>query len=380
MKKQLFLLPVIAVILLHSCQSSKVNILGRMVGHSDKEIYLEQASLSKHTIVDSTTLDKNGEYSFTMKDVSSSPLVYNIVYQGERIPLLIAAGDKLTVESVGSIVRNYNISGSKENELLQKFYQPYVIGAQNLNVIAAKYAREGISDTEREKLSKEYVVEYYRIRREQLAFIIENKDYIASVYALYQRLPGDQNLFNGDSDVIYYRTVAEAIQKSYPESSYLTVLNNDIMQMNVKMKLESEMKEVGFPEIEMNDMYGKKQTLSALVGKVVLLDFWSAELGSSNAINADLKDTYAKYKDAKVPFEVYQIAIDNSKTLWINSVQEQALPWISVSDLQGEASTALSLYNIQKLPSNFLIDKGGNIVARNVYGNVLEQRLNSLTK
>lgn len=380
MNRQLFSLSIASLILLGSCQSSKVEVAGRFVGHNDKNIYLEHASLLNQTIIDSTILDDEGKYSFELKNVSNNPSIYNIVYQGERIPLLITAGDKLSVESVGSVIRNYNVSGSKECELLQKFYQPYVIGAQNLNKIATAYTNAEINDAERKELSKEYTKEYYRIRREQLAFIIENKDYLAAVYALYQRLPGDQNLFNGDSDVIYYRTVAEAIGKSYPQSSYLTLLNNDIMRMDAQMKLKSEIKEVGFPDLEINDMYGKNQRLSSLIGKVVLLDFWSVELGNSNIINADLKEIYAKYKDANTPFEIYQVAIDSSKPLWINSVQEQSLPWISVSDLNGQASTALTLYNIQKLPSNFLIDKEGNIVARNIYGKVLEQELSNLTK
>ena len=122
------------------------------------------------------------------------------------------------------------------------------------------------------------------------------------------------------------------------------------------------------------------QDLSSLAGKVVLLDFWSAELGNSNVYNAELKETYRKYADAPTSFEVYQVAIDTSKPLWITAVQEQQLPWISVSDLRGRASTALTLYNVQKLPANFLIDRQGAIVARDIYGKSLEEKLDELTR
>ena len=60
-------------------------------------------------------------------------------------------------------------------------------------------------------------------------------------------------------------------------------------------------------------------------------------------------------------------------------MQEQALPWISVSDLRGQASPAVGLYNISKLPTNFLIDRGGNIVARDIYGKSLESKIEELT-
>ena len=103
-------------------------------------------------------------------------------------------------------------------------------------------------------------------------------------------------------------------------------------------------------------------------------------MGNSNVFNAELKDIYGKFAGAEIPFEVYQVAIDTSKALWITAVQEQQLPWVSVSDLRGSASNALALYNVQKLPANFLIDKEGNIVAKNIYGKSLEDKLAELTR
>ena len=270
--------------------------------------------------------------------------------------------------------------GSAESELLRQFYQDFVTGAQRLDNIAAQFAKPGLTEEERKSLVEEYTAEYYRIRREQLRFIIENKSSLAAVYALYQRLPGDRYLFNGDSDVVYFRTVAEALEKSYPDSPYLQSLTAEIARMDARISLTSQISEAGYPDLEMTDIYGKKIRLSSLTGKVVLLDFWSAELGSSNALNADLKELYKKYEDAPVGFEVYQVAIDTSKPLWINAVQEQQLPWISVSDLRGRGSSALGLYNVQKLPANFLIDKEGSIVARDIYGKSLEEKLDELTK
>ena len=220
----------------------------------------------------------------------------------------------------------------------------------------------------------------YRIRREQLRFIVENKASLAAVYALYQRLPGDKDLFNGDSDVVYFRTVAEAVEQSYPESPYLQSLLSDIARMDARINLTSQINEAKYPDLEIADIYGRKTRLSSLAGKVVLLDFWSAELGNSNALNAELKEIYAKYTDAATPFEVYQVAIDSSKPLWITAVQEQQLPWISVCDLRGQASPSLGLYNVRKLPANFLIDKEGSIVARDIYGKSLDARLAELTK
>ena len=380
MNKQTLFVSLTAAVMLCACQSSKVKISGRFVGNDAKDVYLEQVLPLTQSVIDSAVLDKDGNYRFELKGVAKTPSLYNIIYNGERIPLFLAGGEKLSLNSVGSVVRNYTVEGSKESELLRQFYQAFVSGAQRLDNIASQFAKATLSEEDRQALVKEYTAEYYRIRREQLRFIIENKASLAAVYALYQRLPGDTYLFNGDSDVVYYRTVAEAIEQTYPESPYLQSLQAEIARMDARISLTSQITEARHPDLELTDIYGKKIRLSSLAGKVVLLDFWSAELGSSNALNADLKELYRKYADAPVGFEVYQVAVDTSKPLWITAVQEQQLPWISVSDLRGRSSVALGLYNVQRLPANFLIDKEGTIVAKNIYGKSLEAKLDELTK
>ena len=123
-------------------------------------------------------------------------------------------------------------------------------------------------------------------------------------------------------------------------------------------------------------MYGNKVALSSLEGNVILVDFWSAEMGNSNALNADLKEIYDKYEDRG--FRVYQVAADTSKAVWIGAVQEQRLPWVSVCDFRGERSPLLGVYNVRKLPSNFLIDRKGNIIAKDIYSTALDRRLAEL--
>ena len=377
MNKQTLFVTLTTAALMCGCQSSKVKISGRFVGGDAKNIYLEQVLPLTQSVVDSAALAPDGSYRMELTGVAKTPSLYNVIYDGERIPLLLAGGDRLTLGSVGSVIRNYTVEGSSESELLRQFYQAFVTGAQQLENMGTEFARK-LTDEERKSLIKEYTAEYYRIRREQLRFIIEHKASLAAVYALYQRLPGDTYLFNGDSDVVYYRTVAEALQESYPESPYLQSLQAEIARMDARISLTSQITEARHPDLELTDIYGKKIRLSSLAGKVVLLDFWSAELGSSNALNADLKELYRKYADAPVGFEVYQVAVDTSKPLWITAVQEQQLPWISVSDLRGRSSVALGLYNVQRLPANFLIDKEGTIVAKNTsYAHSLIPDLNA---
>ena len=370
--KRLFFAVVVLMMALSSCQSSKVKIAGRFVGSDADMVYLEQNTTLEQTIIDSVKLADDGSFTLKINEATATPTLYNVIYNNERIPLLVKRGDKISVQSAGSVLRNCEVEGSEESVLLHSFNKKYINNVALLNEIIAKYT-DGLSEEQTKAISKEYTELYRNIKRSQLRFIIENKSTIAAVYALYQRIPNDANLFNGDSDVIYYRTVAEAIEQSYPESPYLPILRTQIARMDAQLNLLSNIKETSFPEIKMADMYGNQKSLSALEGNVILLHFWSASIGNGNAINADLKEIYAKYHEQG--FEIFQVGIDSSKATWINSVQEQKLPWISVSDLQGQASNSLKLYNVSKLPANYLIDRDGNIVAKDLTGEKLEAEI-----
>lgn len=369
-----YLLFLLTAALLCGCHSSKLKLSGRFVGSEASHVYLEHFAPGGEVLVDSVALDASGNYAFLLRKVVADPELYTLRCGNEQVPLLLCGGDRVEVSALGSVVRNYTVSGSDESALLRDFYQSYTTGLRQLDDLAAQYARS--TGEEKNQAIAAYTEEFRRIKREQLRFVIEHKNSLAAVYALYQRLPGDPYLFNAESDLVYYRTVAEALAESYPASNYRKGLEREIERMASQQKLLANVRESTYPDLELCDMYGKKIRLSSLAGKVILLDFWSAELGNANVLNAELKQLYAAY--ATRGFEVYQVAVDRSKPLWIHSVQEQALPWISVSDLLGEASLACRLYQVSKLPTNFLIDRQGNLVGRDLYGKSLEKKLNEL--
>ena len=359
-----------------SCQSNKVNISGRFVGLDANMVYLEQSTPLEQAVIDSVALNEEGEFELKVANVAETPSLYYIRYNNERLPLLLSGGDDVTVSSAGNLLRNYEVKGSLESELLQKFTRQYIEGAVAMNDIISKISSSEMDDNSRKQMAQEYTRIKHETQRFQLGFIIENKANIAAVYALHQRLPNETNLFNGNSDIVYYRTVVEALEQSYPTTPYLAILRSQIARMDAQINLLSQVTESDFPDIEMPDMFGKKQKLSALSGKVILLHFWSAGLGNSNALNADLKEIYAKYREQG--FEIFQVAVDTSKSAWVNAVQEQQLPWVSVSDLLGDSSPSVGIYNVQKLPTSYLIDRKGNIVGKDLFDEELEAQIKKL--
>jgi len=362
---------VVTLVTLVGCQNDDVRISGRFVGLNAKMVYLEQMSASGQHIIDSVALADEGFYQFVIKDVNPTPSLYNVIYNSDRIPLLVSQGEKIELDALGSALANYTVAGSHESELLRKFNREYIEGQLELYKVMQNYNQA--DEQSRRELSGRYNEIYRTIKRKQISFIIENKESLASVYALYQRLPGEQYLSSADSDLIYYRTVADAVSKHYPTSPYLLTLSNDIARMEARISLINSIESRTYPDLQGVDMYGKKIALSSLEGNVILVDFWSAELGNSNAFNAELKEIYEEYES--LGFSVYQVSADTSKATWIKAVQEQQLPWVSVCDFMGKSSLMLRTYNVGKLPSNYLIDRNGNIVAKDLYSDALAKKL-----
>jgi peroxiredoxin len=122
-----------------------------------------------------------------------------------------------------------------------------------------------------------------------------------------------------------------------------------------------ESSSTGYIDIALNDVKGNVRKLSELEGKVVLIDFSAYEMEDNVQYTFELRELYNRYKSRG--FEIYQISLDRSKLVWQESVAN--IPWVCVRDEQGPATQYISSYNVQALPTMFLMDKKGVIVSRN---------------
>jgi peroxiredoxin len=133
------------------------------------------------------------------------------------------------------------------------------------------------------------------------------------------------------------------------------------------------------PEIALPSMNGDTIRLSSLKGKVVLLDFWASWCRPCRASNKQLVKLYPKYK-AK-GFEIFGVSLDEDKMDWKNAIQSDKINWIQVNDNGGKwnAKTAIQ-WNIEAIPTSYLINKKGKLVAVDLEGKGLEKALKDLLK
>lgn len=149
----------------------------------------------------------------------------------------------------------------------------------------------------------------------------------------------------------------------------------------------SQEKQIGYeigniaPEIQLASPNGDTIALSSLRGKVVLLDFWAGWCGPCRRENPVVLKTFNEYNDKHFSigkgFTVYGVSLDKNKESWTKAINKDSLTWTQVSDLKYWQSPYVSLYNIRGIPANFLLDKNGVIIAKNLRGTRLSTTLDT---
>jgi len=121
---------------------------------------------------------------------------------------------------------------------------------------------------------------------------------------------------------------------------------------------------------------GQQLKLSAFYGNYLLLDFWASWCGPCRRENPNLVKVYAKFKSKG--FTIFSVSLDQKKENWVEAIAKDNLTWTHVSDLKFWESAPAKLYAVRNIPSNFLIDPQGNIIARNLRGEDLEKKLDEI--
>jgi peroxiredoxin len=244
----------------------------------------------------------------------------------------------------------------------------------SVQTLYKKHQNNALYTSELERWNKEYTKQVTDYTDYLNDFVKRNPFSMASVYALYQKWNEDNYVAN---DFQAMKTAASALFAVYPKNDQVKALYNNTLtiikqQKNANMNTLMSQAAVNSPNVKLPDVSGITRDLWSLHGKYVLLHFWSAKDRTCRIQNEVLVELYAKYKNKG--FEIYMVSVDDDRAAWSAAIAEDRLSWINVGDMKGSVS-ALMNYNIRNIPANYLLDKEGKIVAKNLQGPELNNTL-----
>ncbi|VAW15955.1 hypothetical protein MNBD_BACTEROID01-990 [hydrothermal vent metagenome] len=381
MKRNIGLLVLLASLsLLWGCEKpNRFVIKGRITHAEQKMIYLDELLVTSTKPVDSVKIDKNGKFKF--KHTASIPTFYLLKLSGTKfITLLVDSAEtvSITADAV-DFSTDYSIEGSEGSLLVQELNNKLNRTKQQLDSISSLF--DFYQDSpDYTQIKTQLTESYNRIMQKQIDFstdfIQKHPFSMASVLALYQKFDDNNYIIR---DLQSLKVAASALKSFYPQSEHVKALYANTLKLmkdesTAKFKKLLEEKAENSPEIVLPAPNGKEIKLSSLRGKYVLVHFWSATDRGSRILNPLLVEVYNKYH--RKGFEIYQVSVDKNRYEWLDAIDKDRLRWTNVGDMEGSKNAVIA-YNIKEIPFNYLLDREGSVIARNLKGPSL---FNTLSK
>lgn len=366
MKKHLIYYSIIlASLVIMSCKDKNAFTISGTVNNpgSLKKIYLMEADSTQIAVVDSTNLSDQGKFQFKRK--SPYPNLYKIRIGGSIFDLIAKNGD--VIDFTTSLTDNthaYQVTGSAESDKIKEFNRISNFYGDKNSKLAQEYQdKVQALGKPSDSLIKIYMPVFQKnlagYSTEVLKFIQANKNSLAAYYAATSL-----DAMKYEPQLIAY---ADSIKGKFKDNRGV---QHFIAQMAALKPLS-----IGHPapDFTTGGIDGKPVKLSDYKGKYVMLDFWASWCGPCRQENPNVVKQYAIYK----PFglNILSISLDVDKKLWVQAVKADKLTWAHASDLKNFEGPTERLYHIEAIPSNFIINPEGIIVAKNITGADLEEFL-----
>ena len=372
----------ISTLFLLSCHSTEkpglFTVSGKLNGALDQKVYLEQIFFNQKApqILDTSSLSKA---SFEVKAVAPEEGLYRLRF--EKNAGYIFINDKPDIEFNGdakdSTLQSARFNTPANNSLtkfiilLDSIHTILIGQNNNLNDIK-KQNNDSLTSLAQNQFNttdtwyKNFIDQYIDTTESPIvALFAMGYSQEAGIDTVKKLMDGLVKKFPKNTSVAEVAkqfeayTAAQAQQQSQPQSTQVAIGQTA-------------------PDFTLPDVNGKPFTLSSLRGKYVLLDFWASWCGPCREENPNVVATYKEFKNKD--FTVLGVSLDKEKNDWVSAIKSDGLEWKQVSDLKYWNNAAATLYSVESIPYNVLIDPAGKVIATSLRGSDLTNKLTEVLK
>ena len=324
--------------------------------------------VNSNIIPDTVKIDKGNTFKYeVVLDQPALFLIGSPSFGQSVVHIMLHPKDNIQItigyDSEQEYLRLLDAKGSRDVAVYQSFNQQLYQFNKQAKKLDSEYRTRSASDSRKMEIADEFQQLHTSANIAIRKLLSDNSDVLVSAFLV--------TYFENDLEtyIDLYESIERGLSKKYGDNQFVQHVSSKVKTSLAPGKLA--------PEITMKDPEGQTRKLSDLRGKIVMIDFWASWCRPCRMENPNVVKLYHQYHSKG--FEIYSVSLDKSRDEWVKAISQDGLVWENhVSDLNGWTSTGGAAYGITSVPSTVLLDREGRIIARNLRGRELENKLKEL--